>query len=101
MAARDAAVAAFARRFLDISLSYGQLHTLMLWGMVDRYSWLQENTPRTDKAAKRPCPYDADYRAKPTAGGDRRVAGGCAGSAELGFPIPAPSPGPVSVELPG
>jgi endo-1,4-beta-xylanase len=63
--ARDAAVAAFARRFLDISLSYGQLHTLMLWGMVDRYSWLQENTPRTDKLPKRPCPYDADYRAKP------------------------------------
>ena len=65
VAARDAAVAAFARRFLDVSLSYGQLHTLMLWGMVDRYSWLQENTPRVDKAAKRPCPYDADYRAKP------------------------------------
>ncbi len=34
-------------------------------GMVDKYSWLQGRWPRQDQAAKRPTPYDDDYRPKP------------------------------------
>jgi endo-1,4-beta-xylanase len=33
--------------------------------MTDRYSWLQDRTPRADGLPKRPCPYDADFRPKP------------------------------------
>ena len=63
--ARDAAVAALGRRYLDITLSYNRVRTLMTWGMVDSASWLQDRYPREDGLPKRPCPYDGDYRAKP------------------------------------
>jgi endo-1,4-beta-xylanase len=46
-------------------LSYNQLGDILVWGMSDRYSWLQRNTPRADGLAKRPCPYDADFQPKP------------------------------------
>ena len=42
-----------------------QLGDILAWGMSDRYSWLQQRTPRADGLPKRPCPYDADFRAKP------------------------------------
>jgi len=59
---RDRAVADFAKRYLDLVLSYPQLRYVMAWGLIDRYSWLQRNTPRADGAAKRPCPYTDDYK---------------------------------------
>jgi len=64
-AARDRAVADYARAYLDLMLSYRQLGDILAWGMCDRYSWLQHNTPRADGLAKRPCPYDEDFRPKP------------------------------------
>ena len=42
-----------------------QLGDIMAWGMSDRYSWLRGRSPRSDGLAKRPCPYDADFRPKP------------------------------------
>jgi endo-1,4-beta-xylanase len=33
--------------------------------MVNRYSWLQQFSPRADGQALRPLPYDEGYRAKP------------------------------------
>ena len=62
---RDRAVADYGRAFLDVILSYPQLHTLMFWGIGDKYSWLQGLTPRPDGLPKRPCPYDADFKPKP------------------------------------
>jgi len=62
---RDRAVADYGRAFLDVILSYPQLHTLMFWGIGDSYSWLQGLTPRPDGLPKRPCPYDADFKPKP------------------------------------
>jgi endo-1,4-beta-xylanase len=65
IATRDRAVADYAGAYLDLMLSYPQLGDLLVWGMTDRYSWLQARTPRADGLAKRPCPYDSDFRPKP------------------------------------
>lgn len=62
---RDAAVAAYARDYLDVTLSYRQLRDVLAWGLVDKDSWLQGRWKRPDGLPKRPCPYDADYRRKP------------------------------------
>ena len=64
IATRDALVAEFAKRYLDLMLSYPQLRFVVAWGLVDKYSWLQFNTRRPDKLAKRTLPYDSDYRPK-------------------------------------
>lgn len=64
-AARDRAVADYARAWLDLMLSYPQLGDILAWGMCDRYSWLQQRPPRADGLPKRCCPYDADFRPKP------------------------------------
>ncbi len=64
-AARDAAVAAYGKAYLDLMLGYRQTKEVLAWGMVDKYSWLQNRWPRQDAQAKRPTPYDDDYKAKP------------------------------------
>jgi endo-1,4-beta-xylanase len=65
ISARDASVAAYAKAYLDLMFSYPQLTDVLAWGMCDPYSWLQEFKPlRTDGQAKRPCPYDAQFKAK-------------------------------------
>ncbi|MFT4251975.1 MAG: endo-1,4-beta-xylanase [Caulobacter sp.] len=63
-AARDAAVAAYGKAYLDLMLDYRQTRELLAWGLVDKYSWLQNQWPRQDKARKRPTLYDDDYRPK-------------------------------------
>jgi endo-1,4-beta-xylanase len=69
IASRDASVAAYAKAYLDVMFSYPQLKDVLAWGMCDPYSWLQEFKPlRTDGQAKRPCPYDAQFQAKPLHG---------------------------------
>jgi endo-1,4-beta-xylanase len=65
IAERDRAVADFGRVWLELMLSYPQLGDVLVWGMCDRYSWLQGRTPRADHLSKRPCPYDNEFRAKP------------------------------------
>lgn len=66
IASRDAAVAAYAKAYLDLMFSYPQLKDVLAWGMCDPYSWLQEFKPtRTDGQAKRPTPFDAQFQAKP------------------------------------
>ncbi|MEA3057683.1 MAG: endo,4-beta-xylanase [Sphingomonadales bacterium] len=62
---RDRMVADYARAYLDLMLSYRQLGDVLCWGMVDRYSWLNDFDPRADKLLKRGTPYDAKFRAKP------------------------------------
>lgn len=62
---RDREVAALGRRYLDLMLEYPQVSTVMAWGLADHYSWLQGLWPREDRGAKRPTPYDAQFRAKP------------------------------------
>lgn len=64
IATRDRDVAAMARDYLDLMLGYPALRYVMAWGLVDRYSWLEDRWPRTDGLRKRPCPYDDAYQPK-------------------------------------
>ena len=64
-AKRDREVAALARGFLDVTLSFRELNAVLCWGLADRYSWLQGRTPRADGLPKRPLPFDARFEAKP------------------------------------
>ncbi len=65
IAARDRAVADYGRAYLDLMLSYRQLKDILVWGLCDRYSWLQQFQPlRSDGLPKRCCPYDADFKPK-------------------------------------
>jgi endo-1,4-beta-xylanase len=67
IARRDAAVAAVARDYLDVTLSYPRLRDLLVWGLSDNISWLQtwDEAPRTDGQPMRPCPFDANLQPKP------------------------------------
>ena len=65
IAVRDAQVAAVAREYLDLMLSYRGLDQVLCWGLLDQYNWLQNFSPRADKTPQRPAPYDAAYRRKP------------------------------------
>ncbi len=64
-AVRDRGVAAYAKAYLDLMLSYKELKDVLLWGMCDSFSWLQNFEPvRGDGELKRPCPYDGSYTPK-------------------------------------
>jgi endo-1,4-beta-xylanase len=62
---RDRTVADLGRAFLDIMLADKATRTVMVWGMVDKHSWLQEFVPRADGLPQRCAPYDDHYLAKP------------------------------------
>ena len=65
IATRDRVVADYGKAYLDILLSYPQLRYIMAWGIVDKYSWLQNTSPRPDGLPKRPTPYDENFQSKP------------------------------------
>jgi endo-1,4-beta-xylanase len=62
---RDRSVAALGRAYLDVTLSFPQVNSLLCWGLMDTHSWLQGRNPRSDGLPKRPTPYDNHYQAKP------------------------------------
>jgi endo-1,4-beta-xylanase len=62
---RDRAVASLGRAFLDLTLDFREVSAVLCWGLADNYSWLQGRNPRQEGVAKRPTPFDAQYRAKP------------------------------------
>jgi endo-1,4-beta-xylanase len=67
---RDSLVADTYRRFLDAALDEPAVKMVVTWGLSDRHSWIvrQETYQtkwRTDEAASRPLPFDADLEAKP------------------------------------
>jgi endo-1,4-beta-xylanase len=63
---RDRAVADYGGAYLNLMFRYPRLKDVLVWGMCDSSSWLQHFKPlRTDRAAKRPCPYDANFSPKP------------------------------------
>jgi endo-1,4-beta-xylanase len=64
-ALRDRAVADYARAYLELTLSHPQVRDVLSWGLVDPYSWLQNQAPRPDGLPERPTLYDGAYRAKP------------------------------------
>uniref|UniRef100_B0T4M1 Beta-xylanase n=1 Tax=Caulobacter sp. (strain K31) TaxID=366602 RepID=B0T4M1_CAUSK len=64
IAARDAAAASIAKAYLDLMLDYRQTKEVLAWGMIDKYSWLQNFTPRKDGLPLRGTPYDDAYKPK-------------------------------------
>lgn len=64
---RDVQVAGLTRDLLDVSVARDDCLGVMCWGYTDRYSWLVKDPERArdDGTPQRPCPFDADYHAKP------------------------------------
>ncbi len=67
---RDILVADAYRRFLDAALDEPAVKMVVTWGLSDRHSWIcrretYQTKWRTDDAASRPLPFDADLGAKP------------------------------------
>ena len=65
IAVRDRGVADVYRRYLDVTLDHHAVKALITFGLSDRYTWLQEDYPREDGAARRPLPFDENLRVKP------------------------------------
>jgi endo-1,4-beta-xylanase len=62
---RDRAVADTYRRYLDAALEEPAVAALSTFGLSDRYTWLEEDFPREDGAARRPLAFDDELRPKP------------------------------------
>jgi len=62
---RDEAVADVYATYLGAALQETDIAALMTFGLSDRYTWLQEDYPRADGAARRPLPFDDSMRPKP------------------------------------
>jgi endo-1,4-beta-xylanase len=62
---RDRAVADVYRRYLDVTLDVKAVKAVIAFGLTDRYTWLQEDQPREDGAARRPLAFDEEMRRKP------------------------------------
>jgi endo-1,4-beta-xylanase len=61
---RDRAVADVIRRYLDVALDEPAVASLVTFGLSDRYTWLEEDFPRSDDVARRPLPFDQRLRPK-------------------------------------
>jgi endo-1,4-beta-xylanase len=62
---RDKLVADVYRRYLDVALESHYVKAVINFGLTDRYTWLDEDTPRDDGAHRRPLPFDRQLRTKP------------------------------------
>lgn len=68
IATRDRQVADYTRQYFDVMMDYdAHLDDVLVWGMVDRFNWLQnfDSAKRTDGQEVRGSPYDSNYRVKP------------------------------------
>jgi len=69
IAARDAAVAAAYRHYLDVALASPAVTTVINWGLSDRSSWIISGgdplSHRDDGLRPRPLLFDTDLRPKP------------------------------------
>lgn len=62
---RDLAVADAVRMYLAVALDEPAVGTVVTFGLSDRYTWLEEDLPRTDGAPRRPLPFDEELEPKP------------------------------------
>lgn len=65
IAARDSAVAAHGRAYLDAMLSSPATLGVLTWGLSDRRTWLNDELPRADRLPQRPLPLDTELLRKP------------------------------------
>jgi endo-1,4-beta-xylanase len=70
IATRDAAVARTYRAFLDTVLAEPSVKVVVLWGISDRYTWMNDSqfARRDDGLPVRPHPFDLDFQPKPAWG---------------------------------
>jgi len=61
--ARDAAVAAAYKQYLELVLADPAVRVVLTWGITDRYTWLDHEDSRADGLPERPLPFDSDGRA--------------------------------------
>lgn len=61
---RDRLVASAYSDYLSIALDEKAVIGVITWGLSDRYTWLSENSPRSDQQAVRPLPLDDQMRPK-------------------------------------
>jgi|LakMenE01Jun11ns_1017448.scaffolds.fasta_scaffold9959247_8 endo-1,4-beta-xylanase len=64
-ALRDRLVAAEYDSFLAAVLSNPAVRQVTTWGLSDRYTWLNSQSPRSDGRGQRALPFDEALRAKP------------------------------------
>jgi len=64
ISARDAKIAEVARGYLEQMFSYKQLKDVLVWGIADKYHYLQSVNHRKDKLHARPTLYDEDFQPK-------------------------------------
>jgi endo-1,4-beta-xylanase len=63
--ARDVLIADVYRRYLDTALESPHVKAVINFGLTDRYTWLDQESPRRDGAHRRPLPFDRDLQTKP------------------------------------
>ena len=61
---RDCLVADTYRAFLETVAAHDHVVSIAVWGLSDRYSWLNEFTPRADGHPNRPLPLDDQLNRK-------------------------------------
>ncbi len=61
---RDRRIADVYHRYLDVTLDEPAVKSVMAFGLSDRYTWLNEDYPRDDGAARRPLIFDQGLRPK-------------------------------------
>jgi endo-1,4-beta-xylanase len=61
---RDRIVASAYEDYLNVVLDEPAVIAVITWGLSDRYTWLSEFAPRSDKLPLRPLPLDANFKRK-------------------------------------
>ncbi|PSB59210.1 glycosyl hydrolase family 10 [Chamaesiphon polymorphus CCALA 037] len=61
---RDRIIAGVYEDYLSVVLAQKAVVSVTTWGLSDRYTWLAGKSPRADKAALRPLPFDRNYKPK-------------------------------------
>lgn len=64
VATRDRIVAGMYEDYLSAVLDEPATIAVLTWGLSDRYTWLANRKPRSDGAAVRPLPFDAQFKPK-------------------------------------
>lgn len=61
---RDGIVAGTYEDYLSVVLEEPAVIAVLNWGLSDKYTWLSNEAPRSDKAPVRPLPLDENYNRK-------------------------------------
>jgi endo-1,4-beta-xylanase len=63
--ARDRGVADVYRHYLDVTLDERAVKVVSAFGLTDRFTWLDEDLPRTDGKHRRPLAFSRSFQPKP------------------------------------